>query len=200
MIHGPSGRNPTHELERGESVRMSSDFSRTGRAGVASVFLTLSIVLALLVMLPATAFGQAAATATPAAATATTTTATNPTTTAGQSLTLSTSNGLPGATITANGSGFQPNETVDVTFNGQAVGSPNVNGQGTWSLAFNVPNMAAGQYGVVAKGRATGDSASTVFTVNQTAATLNFNPAQAAPGSQLTVTGTGFKAGETVTL
>lgn len=180
-------------------MRKRTYLSRIRRAGLGSVFLTLSIVLALLMLLPATAFGQATSTPVPGA-TATTTTATNPTTTASPSLTLSTSNGLPGATVTVNGTGFAANETVDVTFNGQAVGSPTVNGQGTWSLAFNVPSMAAGQYGLVAKGRAQGDSASTVFTVSETAATLSFNPTQAAPGTQLTVTGTGFRAGESVAL
>ena len=176
-------------------------FSRMQRLGVGSVVLTSGLVLALLVMLPATALGQTTGTPSPTAVMSPTAVS-NPTTTTASapSLNLSTSSGLPGATITANGSGFQANETVDVTFNGQAVGSPTVNGQGTWSLAFNVPNMAPGQYGVLAKGRGVGDSASTTFTINQGAATLNFNPAQAAPGTQLTVTGTGFRAGESATL
>jgi hypothetical protein len=39
-----------------------------------------------------------------------------------------------------------------------------------------------------------------VFTVNQGGATLTFNPTQAAPGAALTVTGAGFRAGETVQL
>jgi hypothetical protein len=174
--------------------------SRLQRVGLSSVVLTFGLVLALLVMLPATALGQTAP-GTPTAVPSTTA-VTNPTTatSSAPALTLSTSSGLPGATLTANGSGFQPNETVDVTFNGQAVGSPTVNGQGTWSLAFNVPSMAPGQYGVLAKGRGAGDTASTTFTINQGAATLNFDPAQAAPGAQLTVTGAGFRAGESVTL
>jgi hypothetical protein len=60
--------------------------------------------------------------------------------------------------------------------------------------------MAPGQYGVLAKGRASGNTASTSFTINQGAATLSFNPAQAAPGAELTVTGAGFRAGESVSL
>jgi len=107
---------------------------------------------------------------------------------------------MPGDTVTANGSGFTPNETVDVSLNGQTVGSPTVNGQGTWSLAFKVPEMTPGDYGVLAKGRANGDSASSNFTVDQPAASISFNPTQAAPGTQLTVSGVGFQPGENVSL
>jgi hypothetical protein len=178
-------------------------YSRSQRVGVGSVVLVLGVVLALLVMMPATALGQTTGTPTTVPTTVTSPTAVASPTAApasAPSMNLSSSSGLPGATITANGSGFQPNETVDVTFNGQDVGSPTVNGQGTWSLAFSVPNFAPGQYGLLAKGRAMGDSASSSFTINQGAATLNFNPTQAAPGTQITVTGTGFRAGEAVTL
>lgn len=182
--------------------------SRVKRAVSGSVVLAFGIVFALLMMVPATALGQTTngtptpvPTAPTGVATATTPVA-SPTTvpSTAPALSLSASSGLPGATITANGSGFQPNETVDVTFNGQDVGSPAVNGQGTWSLAFNVPSFAPGQYGVLAKGRSSGSTASSSFTINQGGATLTFNPTQAAPGAQLTVTGTGFRAGETVTL
>jgi hypothetical protein len=194
--------NPTHELERGVSVSNESQrFSRVQRVGIGSVFLTLGLVLALLVMLPATALGQTT-TGTPTTPVTSATAVSSPTTATASApaLTVSSSSGLPGATITANGSGFQPNETVDVTLNGQDVGSPTVNGQGTWSLSFKVPQMAPGQYGLLAKGRAMGDTASTSFTINQGGATLTFNPTQAAPGTQLTVTGAGFQAGETATL
>lgn len=176
--------------------------SRMQRAGIGSVVLLVGVVLALLVMLPATALGQTTngnGTPTPVPTVQGTPNATT-TPSSAPSLSLSASSGQVGANITANGSGFQPNETVDVTFNGQDVGSPTATGQGTWSLAFSVPSFAAGQYGVLAKGRASGDSASASFTINQGGTTLTFDPAQAAPGAQLTVNGTGFRAGEMVTL
>jgi hypothetical protein len=156
--------------------------------------------LSLLVMLPATAFGQSA-TSTPMPTTVSSPTAVaSPTTVAGPSLSLSSTSGLSGATITANGGGFQSGETVDVSFNGQSVGTPTVNNGGTFSLSFNVPSMAPGQYGVLAKGRASGSTASSSFTINQGAATLSFNPTQAAPGAELTVTGAGFRPGESVSI
>jgi hypothetical protein len=102
--------------------------------------------------------------------------------------------------VTANGSGFQNGETVDVTFNGQNVGSPTVNSGGTFSLSFSVPSFAPGDYGVLGKGRASGTTASASFTINQGSATLSFNPTTAAPGTSLTVSGAGFRAGEEVTL
>jgi hypothetical protein len=174
---------------------------------VGSTAVALGVALSLLVMLPATALGQTATNtpvpATPVTATpvpATATPGTSPTAVAGPALSLSSTSGLSGATITANGSGFQSGETVDVSFNGQSVGTPTVSTGGSFSLSFNVPTMAPGQYGVLAKGRASGNTASSSFTINQGAATLSFNPEQAAPGAQLTVTGAGFRAGESVSL
>ncbi len=179
-------------------------FSRVQRVEVGAAALILGIVLATLLMLPATALGQTTGTATmtPTPSTSTSAAATPtvvPTNTPNSSLTLSTSSGLPGATITANGTGFGTSETVDVSFNGQNVGSPTAS-NGAFSLSFKVPTFAPGQYGVLAKGRGTGNTASAAFTINSGGETLTFNPTQAAPGSQVTVTAAGFQPGETVTL
>jgi hypothetical protein len=170
--------------------------SRHQRVEIGSVFLVLVLVLAGMVMLPATAAGQATApTNTPMPG------ATNtPQPAAQPALQLSTSSGLAGANITANGSGFKPAETVDVTFNGQSVGKPTVNDGGTFSLSFTVPNVPPGQYVVGAKGQTSGITAANTFTVNEGGATLAFDPAQAAPGTQLTVKVTGMRPGETVQL
>ncbi len=84
--------------------------------------MALLFVLVALLVVPAPALGQGTGTPTPAAAAATPEPNATPRPTA--SLALSTSSGLTGATITANGSAFKPGETVEVTFNGQSVGSP----------------------------------------------------------------------------
>jgi len=152
--------------------------------------------MAVLLILPATALAQ---TTTPGP-----TGGPSPTTqgtaapAAAPALTLSTASGLPGASITANGAGFKPTETVDVTFNGQAVGTPLVNAGGTFSLSFTVPSLAPGQYAVLAKGRNSELTATTAFTINQGGASLAFSVPEAAPGTSLTVTGTGFQPGEGV--
>ena len=166
-------------------------FSRAQRVGIGSAGLILAALLATLALLPSTALGQTVTTTPGTTPAATTTTPT---------LTLSSTSGLPGATITANGAGFQASETVDVSFNGQPVGQPTVNAQGTWSLSFKVPSLSPGDYGVVAKGRAANDTASTTFKINTGGATLAFNPTQAAPGTSVVVAGAGFQPGETVTL
>jgi hypothetical protein len=120
---------------------------------------------------------------------------------AAPALKLSTNSGLAGASITANGSGFKAGETVEVSFNGSAIGTPTVNDGGTFSLAFTIPgNSQPGQYGLLAKGQSSGFNATTSFTVNQGTASLTFSLPQAAPGTSLTVQGSGFRPGETVQL
>jgi len=179
-------------------VRTDHDsFSRKQRVGIGSVALILGILVAALVMAPATALGQAAS-GTPGAGTPGTTASPSPQATAvtAPEMTLSSTTGQPGAAVTANGQGFQANETVDVTFNGQPIGQPTVNPQGTWSLSFKIPNLAQGDYAVAAKGRASGFTAAATYSIKLGAASLAFNPAQAAPGTALTVTGEGFQPGE----
>jgi len=153
-------------------------------------------VLVALLVVPASAFGQGIGVPTPVPTAATPETSATPRPTA--SLALSSSSGMAGASITANGSSFKPGETVEVTFNGQTVGSPTVNDGGSFSLSFSVPNVEAGQYGMLAKGGASGFTAAAAFTVNQGSAALLFSAPQAAPAASLTVTGAGFQPGETV--
>ncbi|HEY3057785.1 MAG TPA: hypothetical protein VGL99_02310 [Chloroflexota bacterium] len=151
-----------------------------------SVFvLLLALLTGALVLMPATALGQATTTQTPA-----------PT----AQLTMAPAKAAPGTTVTANGSGYQAGEVIEVTFNGQSVGTPTAGTEGTFALSFAVPSVSPGDYGVVAKGQTSGRSASTAFTVTQGAATLTFAPNQAPPGTSVTATGTGWQPGETVTI
>jgi hypothetical protein len=164
--------------------------SRAGAVG-------LLIVLVALLIVPAPVLGQPEPNPSPTATTMPVTQATA-TTAPAPKLTLSTSSGLAGASITANGSGFKPGEVVDVSFNGQSVGAPTVNDGGSFSLAFTVPNLQPGQYGVLAKGQTSNVTLTTTFTVNQGSAALTFSAPQAAPGASLTVTAAGYRPGETV--
>jgi hypothetical protein len=152
-------------------------------------------VIAALMLLPATALGQQDQ---PGQSTLTPTPSTAATTVTAPGLSLSTSSGLTGAQITANGRGFRPAETVDVTFNGQSVGTPTAGDGGAFALSFTVPDVQPGQYAVLATGRASGSSATSSFTVNQGAAALSFSVPQAPAGSPVTVTATGFQPGETI--
>jgi hypothetical protein len=158
----------------------------------------LSILIASVILLPATSLAQT--TPTPASTPAPNPTANATPTPGPATLAMSTNKANAGASVTANGSGFRPSETVDVTFNGQAVGEPTVNGQGTFSLSFAVPDVAPGDYGVAATGRASNTKASTTFTVAQGAATLEFSVKQAAAGDQIQMMVSGFQPGETVSV
>ncbi|MCA1646213.1 MAG: hypothetical protein LC797_12405 [Chloroflexi bacterium] len=169
------------------------------RPAGSALVLTIAVILGAVLVLPVTAFGQATPTdqGTPVSG-ATPQATTGATAAPAPALTLSAQSGLPGASITANGSGYKPGEVVDVSFNGTSVGSPTVNTGGTFSLSFTVPNVNPGQYGVLAKGQTSGTAVTTTFTVNQGSAALTFSAPQAAPGASLTVSGSGFQPGEAV--
>jgi hypothetical protein len=158
--------------------------------------MALLFVLVAMLGVPALAFGQGTGTPAPVATVATPEPSATLRPTA--SLALSTASGLADGTITANGLSFKPGESVEVTFNGQSVGSPLVNDGGSFSLSFSVPSVQPGQYGVLAKGAASGFTATSAFTVHLGSAALSFSAPQAAPAASLTVTGGGFQPGETV--
>jgi hypothetical protein len=115
-------------------------------------------------------------------------------------LSLSETSGQAGSRVTANGVGFRPSETVDVTFNGQNVGQPTAADNGTFSLSFTVPSLGPATYGVLAVGRASGSAAAASFTIKLGPATLTYDPPQSVPGTSVTASGTGFQPGETVVL
>jgi len=195
---------------------MRSDRRSSHRASAGRAICLAALFVAGILVLPATALGQATSTpvpptpattpaataqpATPAATsqpTAPTATA-QPTTATAAALSVTPQKAQPGATTTANGSGFKAGEVVDVSLNGTSVGTPTVNTGGTFSLSFIVPSLAPSDYGVLAKGRDSGLSAATTFTVGPSPAALSFSVPQAAPGTAVLLTGTGFQAGETV--
>jgi len=150
-----------------------------------SVFvLFLTLLIAALVAMPGAALGQGTGTPTP----------TNP------SLTLNRTEGEPGMSLTANGSGFRASETVDVTFNSEKVGEPTVADNGTFALTFQVPSMPPDDYVVLARGRGSNLSATADFELKMGPATLEFSTNQAAPGTQIMLLGSGFTPGENVTI
>jgi hypothetical protein len=149
-----------------------------------------------MLVLPATALGQVA-TPTPVPG-ASPTPATQPTTQAGPALTVAPANGMPGANITANGSGFTPGAVVEVRYNAQVIDSPTANTTGAFSLTFAVPAGQPGQYVVAANEINSPKSATTNFTVNKSTASLALSVPQAAPATQLAVSILGFQPGEAI--
>ena len=148
--------------------------------------LGLTFVFAVWLLIPGSALAQTATPTTPqptqvaTATTQATAQATAQPTTAAPALTLSESKAAAGTSITANGSGFKSGETVDVTFNGQNVGSPKAADNGSFSLSFTVPDVPVGTYGVLATGRDSGLSASTNFEIVAGAATVRIHGKPAA--------------------
>jgi hypothetical protein len=163
-------------------------------------------ILAVFLATGPTALAQTTPTATdtPAAPTGTTAPATTstptvgPTATPGAGLSLSPSSAPAGAAIVINGSGFQPGETVNVMFNGGSIGTPTANTSGQFSQPFTVPNLAPGQFGLTATGQSSGRTTSTTFTITQPGPGLTLSPTQGAAGSELTVSASGYRPGETV--
>lgn len=111
---------------------------------------------------------------------------------------LSPAQGPPNTSVTATGTGFEAGETVQVVFNGTAVGSATVGTNGGFSATFTVPNLAAGQYTVTATGQTSRGSATATFTINGSAASLSLSASQGPPGTGVTASGTGFTPGETI--
>jgi hypothetical protein len=171
-----------------------------GRTRLGVVVMVLAL-LAALVVLPGTALGQTVTPATPAATVASTPGAqatANPTPQAG--LSLSATQGAPGMSVTAFGSGYRPGESVHVTFNATLVGATTANTGGTFGLSFDVADLAIGNYNVVATGESSGATAATTFNINQSGARFSFSIQQAVPGSAMIVTGLGFQPGDAVNL
>jgi hypothetical protein len=110
-------------------------------------------------------------------------------------ITLNKTTGAPGTSITVTGSGFGANETgISITFDGETITSDiSANSSGGWSGNFTVPAAAAGSHTIAAHG-ATSTAVSASLTV---AATISLGTATGAPGSTITVTGSGFGADET---
>jgi hypothetical protein len=176
--------------------------------------LALALAIVGLLALGGTASAQTAtntpvATATPVVVTATptsttavvvvtatpTSTSTGPTATPAPALTLSTQQGPPGTSVAATGTNFAPGDTVQLQFNGAQVDSRQADTTGAVNFQFSVPQLANGQYPVVATGRTRG-TASVNFTISGTS--LSLSSQEGPPGTSVTATGTGFQPGETV--
>jgi hypothetical protein len=118
---------------------------------------------------------------------------------AAASLSLSSNTGAIGATTAVSGSGFAPNTTVRILFDGTGgtlVGSESTDGSGNLpSLTVTVPNVTGGPHQVVATDGS--NSASTTFNVSFS---LTLTPAAGGPGTTIGVLGAGFLAGEPISV
>jgi hypothetical protein len=113
-------------------------------------------------------------------------------------LSLTPSAGLVGSSVTASGSGYAPFGTITVSFDGSSVTTPcqaNANGRVS-GCTFTVPAATAGDHTVTASDGTYSGTAT--YTVGPS---LRLIAGTGAPGSTLTVSGSGFVPGTiTVTL
>jgi hypothetical protein len=138
----------------------------------------------------------ATSTPTPIVVTATSTvTPTGPTATPIPALTLSSQQGPPGTSVGATGTNFAAGDTVQLLFNGVQVDSQQADTTGLVNFEFSVPQLANGQYPVLATGKTRG-SASVNFTISGTSLMLSAQQGQ--PGNTVTAIGAGFQPGESV--
>ncbi len=111
-------------------------------------------------------------------------------------ISLSPASGAVGELLTVRGTGFGARNDVSLYFRYTEVAYAKTNAYGNFEVAFNVPALAPGVYAV--KAIDTGDNTSSAEFTITAGATLS--RATGAVGTGLTVSGTGFIAGETVTI
>ena len=102
------------------------------------------------------------------------------------------SSGPPGSSVTVRGSGFIPGSQVDITLDGDLLGTANADNSGKILTTVDIPsNTSGGSKSIAASGPSGGDQANFKVT-----AILAVTPSQASPGDIVNVNGTGFRAGE----
>jgi hypothetical protein len=112
------------------------------------------------------------------------------------SLNMSPASGAGGAIATVSGSGFTANNSATATIGGSTVGPWGTATDGSFSGQIAIPFLACGQHTLTVTDGA-GCSATGTFTVKPN---LAISPAFGAGGTIATVSGSGFTAGNTVTV
>jgi len=115
-------------------------------------------------------------------------------------ISISTTEGYIGDTVTVSGSGFEEDEEdINVTYNGDVVADTEADENGCWEVTFEVPQSALGEHKIDAYGKNTKATAiaDRSFSI---APQVILTPTEGHVGTSLTVSGSGLPAGETVTV
>lgn len=109
--------------------------------------------------------------------------------------TLNKTSGPPGTIVTVTGFGYTAGEQgITVTYDGNPIGSPTSAGPGgDWTATFTVPPGIAGNHSVNASGPSTRQTTPATFSVS---AGISIDKESGEIGTTVTVSGTGFVAGE----
>jgi hypothetical protein len=105
----------------------------------------------------------------------------------------------PGTTITFTGTGFVSNEQVDVTFNGAVIAPRVASSSGAFSYSYT-PGVSSKAAVFTFTGETSGATQSITITLAPFLAYVQLSTYYAQGGSPLTITGSGFAPGESVTL
>src|SRR5207302_3451257 len=103
--------------------------------------------------------------------------------------------GPVGVNVGVTGAGYDPNETVNILWNytgpgtGTTVATAIAGFGGNISTSFSVPNATIGPYTVAALGSTSGRLSQNTFSV---ADSLASSPATTPPGTNVTITGSGY--------
>ncbi|GAC1384506.1 MAG: hypothetical protein NVSMB33_13000 [Ktedonobacteraceae bacterium] len=108
---------------------------------------------------------------------------------------LDVTSGPVGNTVNVTGQGYAPEETVNIQWNGTTIASSQAGYAGVVQGTFVVPPAANGSYSVGVVGVASKSVTQNTYIINNS---LAVSPTSAAPGSRITVTGSGFQASEQV--
>jgi hypothetical protein len=115
-------------------------------------------------------------------------------------LQLSSYYGDGGTTVTATGSGFAPKELIEIQSGTSTLAKSAANANGSFSLPIEIPYSAAGKIDITASGSQSGSSATTSYTVAQVYNSVNLSSYAVPAGSAVHILGSGFFAGEPVTV
>jgi len=109
-----------------------------------------------------------------------------------------------GGVFNVAGTGFAPNETVNITFSGttSVTATAKAGSRGVLpTTGLSIPyTVKAGSYTVTATGATSKRAATATVTVQELTPTISLSPTTASPGNTITVTGRGFGRQEQVTL
>jgi len=116
-------------------------------------------------------------------------------------ITLGSSSGAAGDTVTVSGTGFAASSDITIYFDGDEVditgGDDDTDSDGSFfDTAFTVPTVSRGSHTVKAEDEDNNHDTAT-FTV---AHKITINPTNGSSGTNVTVTGTGFKANSPITI
>lgn len=118
---------------------------------------------------------------------------------AAPSITLSTSQGSPGSSVTISGAGFVGNASIQVLFDNSVVAATTSTSTGSFSTTFVIPTSTAiGSY-VVAATDNIANTALATFTVTSQASII-LSPSAGSIGTAITVIGSNFPANRAITL